>query len=156
MAYFFRFPFGTAFIICGVMNIRALRAWLLVLSAVVLAGEFLHKPTESIPAASPACTLSQRIGLTDITVVYSRPSEGSRHLRWHCAVPGQVWRTGANQATKVTFSTPVKLEGHAIPAGAYALFTIPAEDEWTIILSTNVNQWARFNTIRKTISCGSR
>ncbi len=58
---------------------------------------------------------------------------------------GQVWRTGANNATKITFSTPVKLDGHDIPAGTYALFTIPGEDEWTIIINKNANQWGAFS-----------
>ena len=57
---------------------------------------------------------------------------------------GQVWRTGANQATKISFSTPVKLEGHDIPAGNYSLFTIPGQDEWTIIINRNTNQWGAF------------
>jgi hypothetical protein len=55
-----------------------------------------------------------------------------------------VWRTGANQATKVTFSTPVKLEGTDIPAGTYALFTIPGEKEWTIIINKGATQWGAF------------
>ena len=57
---------------------------------------------------------------------------------------GQVWRTGANQATKITFSTPVKLEGTDIPAGTYALFTIPGETEWTIIINKGATQWGAF------------
>ena len=62
---------------------------------------------------------------------------------------GQVWRTGANQATKITFSTPVKLEGNDIPAGTYALFTIPGETEWTIIINKNATQLGRFQYNQK-------
>src|SRR5215472_7618279 len=76
----------------------------------------------NFPAASPACTLKQRVGLTDIEIVYSRPGVKNRTIFGGIVPYGQVWRTGANQATKVTFSTPVKLEGHEIPAGTYALF----------------------------------
>ena len=98
----------------------------------------------NFPAASPACTLKQRVVLTDITVVYSRPGVKGRTIFGGIVPYGQVWRTGANQATKISFSTPVKLEGHDIPAGTYALFTIPGEDEWTIIINKNVNQWGAF------------
>ena len=101
-------------------------------------------PQIQFPAASPACTLKQRIGLTDVEIVYSRPGVKGRTIFGGIVPYGQVWRTGANQATKISFSTPVKLEGHDIPAGTYALFTIPAEDSWTIILSKKVNQWGAF------------
>ena len=101
-------------------------------------------PNIEFPAASPACTLKQRVGLTDITVVYSRPSVKGRSIFGGIVPFGQVWRTGANQATKITFSTPVKLEGNEIPAGTYSLFTIPGEQQWTVIISKNVNQWGSF------------
>ncbi len=96
------------------------------------------------PAASPACTLKQRVGLTDITVVYSRPSVKGRTIFGGIVPYGEVWRAGANQATKISFSTSVKLEGNEIPAGNYSLFAIPGEQEWTIIISKNVNQWGAF------------
>jgi hypothetical protein len=101
-------------------------------------------PNIEFPAASPACTLKQRVGLTDITVVYSRPGVKGRPIFGGIVPYGIVWRTGANQATKISFSTPVKLEGHDIPAGTYALFTIPGEQEWTIIINKNANQWGAF------------
>jgi Protein of unknown function (DUF2911) len=98
----------------------------------------------NFPAASPACTLKQRVGLTDIEIVYSRPGVKNRTIFGGIVPYGQVWRTGANQATKITFSTPVKLEGHEIPAGIYALFTIPGENEWMIIINKGANQWGSF------------
>ncbi len=101
-------------------------------------------PNIDFPAASPACTLKQRVGLTDITVVYSRPSVKGRTIFGGIVPYGQVWRAGANQATKISFSTPVKLEGNEIPAGNYSLFAIPGEQEWTIIISKNTNQWGAF------------
>ena len=103
-----------------------------------------QSPNIAFPAASPGCTLKQRVGLTDITVVYSRPGVKGRTVYGGIVPFGVVWRTGANQATKISFSTPVKLEGHDIPAGNYALFTIPGADEWTIIINTNTNQWGSF------------
>jgi hypothetical protein len=101
-------------------------------------------PNINFPAASPACTLKQRVGLTDIEVVYSRPSVKGRTIFGGIVPYGQVWRTGANQATKISFSTGVKLEGNDIPAGTYALFTIPGENEWTVIISTNAAQFGAF------------
>lgn len=101
-------------------------------------------PKVDFPAASPGCTLKQRVGLTDITVEYSRPSVKGRTIFGGIVPYGQVWRTGANEATRVTFSTDVKLDGQEVPAGSYALFTIPGEDEWTVILSKNSKQFGAF------------
>jgi len=116
-----------------------------------LAGELLFGPRSSaqtggvnFPAASPACTLKQRVGLTDIEIAYSRPGVKDRTIFGGIVPYGQVWRTGANQATTITFSTPVKLEGHDIPAGTYGLFTIPGPDQWTIIINKNAKQWGSF------------
>ncbi|MGH7950594.1 MAG: DUF2911 domain-containing protein [Limisphaerales bacterium] len=105
---------------------------------------FSQTPKVDFPAASPACTIKQRVGLTDIEVVYSRPGMKGREVFGGIVPYGQVWRTGANAATKITFSTPVKLDGNNVPAGSYALFTIPGENEWTIILSKNASQFGAF------------
>lgn len=102
-------------------------------------------PKVDFPAASPACAIKQRVGLTDITVDYSRPSMKGRAIFGDLVPYGQVWRTGANAATKITFSTPVKLNGQDVPAGSYALFTIPGEQQWTVILSKNANQFGAFS-----------
>jgi hypothetical protein len=101
-------------------------------------------PQVEFPAASPSCTIKQRVGLTDIEVDYSRPSMKGRSIFGGIVPYGQVWRTGANAATRVTFSTEVKLNGNDIPAGSYALFTIPGEDEWTVILSKKADQFGAF------------
>ncbi len=103
-------------------------------------GSFAQAPKLEFPAPSPACTIKQRVGLTDVEVVYSRPSMKGRQIFGSLVPYGAVWRTGANAATKISFSTPVKLNGTEIPAGTYALYTIPGEDEWTIILNKGVGQ----------------
>lgn len=113
-------------------------AWLLAFSLPA------QTPKVDFPAASPACTLNQRVGLTDIEIVYSRPGVKNRTIFGGIVPYGQVWRTGANAATKITFSTQVKLNGTDIPAGTYALFTIPGEDEWTIIINKGAAQWGAF------------
>ena len=97
-------------------------------------------PKLEFPAPSPACTIKQRVGLTDIEIVYSRPSAKGREIFGNVVPFGTVWRTGANNATKITFSTPVKLNGTEIAAGSYALYTIPGESEWTIILNKGVGK----------------
>jgi len=101
-------------------------------------------PPVEFPAASPACTLKQRVGLTDIEIDYSRPGMKGREIYGGIVPFNQVWRTGANQSTKISFSTPVKLESHEIPAGKYALYTIPGENEWTVIISKNTRLWGAF------------
>ena len=102
-------------------------------------GLLAQAPQIQFPAASPACTLKQRVGLTDIEIVYSRPSMKGRVIFGGVVPYDQVWRTGANASTKISFSTPVKLNGVEIPAGKYALYTIPGQTEWTIIIHKNTN-----------------
>jgi hypothetical protein len=127
------------------MNPKMLRSLVVAMSGLTLAlGLQAQTPAVNFPAASPACTIKQRVGLTDIEIVYSRPGVKNRTIFGGIVPYGQVWRTGANQATKVTFSTPVKLEGTDIPAGTYALFTIPGEKEWTVIINKGAAQWGAF------------
>ena len=97
-------------------------------------------PPVQFPAPSPACTLQQRVGLTDIEVVYSRPGIKGRQIFGGVVPFDKVWRTGANNATKITFSTPVKINGTDVAAGNYALYTIPGQSEWTIILNKGVGK----------------
>jgi len=97
------------------------------------------------PQASPLASIKERVGVTDVSIEYSRPSARERKIFGGLLPYGAVWRTGANAATKVTFSTDVKLGGAAVPAGSYALFTIPGEAEWTVILSKVVDgQWGSY------------
>jgi Protein of unknown function (DUF2911) len=127
------------------MNLKILRYFFAIAGGLLLAASLAAQtPKVDFPAASPTCTLKQRVGLTDIEIVYSRPGVKNRTIFGGIVPYGQVWRTGANGATKVTFSTSVKLNGTEIPAGTYALFTIPGEDEWTIIINKGAAQWGAF------------
>jgi hypothetical protein len=127
------------------MNSKILLSSLVWASGLVFTcGLLAQTPKVDFPAASPACTLKQHVGLTDIEIVYSRPGVKGRPIFDGLVPYGQVWRTGANNATKITFSTPVKLNGAEIPAGTYALFTIPGETEWTIIINKGAAQWGAF------------
>ncbi|WP_207435840.1 DUF2911 domain-containing protein [Sabulibacter ruber] len=94
-----------------------------------------------MPSASPAATIKQTIGLTDVTVEYSRPSMKGRKIFGDLEAYGDIWRTGANASTKLTFSDEVMLEGNKVPAGQYALYTIPGEKEWTVIIHKNTKHW---------------
>ncbi|MGD0651477.1 MAG: DUF2911 domain-containing protein [Verrucomicrobiia bacterium] len=117
------------------MNPKLLRSALMFVSGLVFAaGVFAQTPRVEFPAASPACTLKQRIGLTDIEIVYSRPGMKNRVIFGGLVPYSEVWRTGANASTRISFSTAVKLNGAEIPAGKYALYTVPGEKEWTVII----------------------
>lgn len=101
-----------------------------------------------MPAASPTQTLSQDFGLGKIDITYSRPGLKGRAAFGNgslLAPFGIVWRTGANSATKVTFSDPVTVGNTVLAAGSYGLFTIPGEKEWTIIFNTNSKGWGSFD-----------
>ena len=97
-------------------------------------------PALSFPAPSPAATVSQRVGLTDIEITYSRPGIKGRVIFGGLVPLGELWRTGANAATKISFSTDVTLGGQAVPAGTYSLFTVPETGEWTVILNKVAEQ----------------
>ena len=102
-------------------------------------------PKIDFPQASPTSELKQRVGLTDVELVYARPSVKGRKIFGGLVPNGEVWRTGANEATKITFSTDVKFGGQAVPAGSYALFTIPGAAEWTVILNKVTGQWGSYS-----------
>jgi hypothetical protein len=110
------------------------------LSLMAASAALAETPKIEFPAASPACTMKQRVGLTDIEISYSRPDVKGRTIFGDVVPFDKVWRTGANKATKIVFSTPVKFSGTEVPAGSYALFTIPGKAEWTVILSKVADQ----------------
>jgi hypothetical protein len=97
------------------------------------------------PRLSPKATVSQVVGLTEIAITYGRPAVKGREI-WGTLVPyGQVWRTGANEATVFSVSTDVKVEGKPLAAGKYGFFTIPNKDHWTLVFSKTWDQWGAFD-----------
>ena len=93
---------------------------------------------------SPACTLSQEVGISRIELTFARPAVKGRKI-WGELVPfGQVWRAGANSATTFTFSHPAKVAGRELPAGTYGFFVIPDEKRWTLILNRKAKQWGAY------------
>jgi hypothetical protein len=97
-----------------------------------------------LPRGSQRAEVSQRIGITDITIEYHRPLAKDRKI-WDGLVPyGAVWRAGANENTTITFSDPVLVEGKPLDKGTYGLHMIPNAEEWTIIFSKNSTSWGSF------------
>ena len=93
------------------------------------------------PKLSPHSVLIQEVGFNEITIDYCRPSVKGRVIFGELVPYGQIWRTGANASTKIKFKDDVSIEGLEVPAGEYALYTIPGKDEWTIIIHTITSYW---------------
>ncbi len=117
----------------------------------------VNAQTLKVPAPSPTETLKQNFALSDITIEYSRPSVKGRVVFGDLVPFGKVWRTGANSATKITFGEDLTVEGVAVKAGTYALYSMPGKDSWTFMLYNDLtlggnvsdykmeNEVARFN-----------
>ncbi|MGB8510536.1 MAG: DUF2911 domain-containing protein [Pyrinomonadaceae bacterium] len=142
-------------------------ALLLVLCVASLASA-QNAPSVRLPRPSPKASIMQTIGVTDMTITYSRPAMKGRKI-WGDApaaattgtatlddsrarlkdapiVPyGHVWRTGANEATTFTVSDDVLINGQSLAAGTYSLHTIPGKDEWTFIFNSDAGQWGSFS-----------
>jgi tetratricopeptide (TPR) repeat protein len=123
-------------------------AWRGILFCLLMAAMSGVSPAQSfvldLPLQSQRAKISQRIGITDITISYHRPLVNDRKV-WDGLVPyGKVWRAGANENTTITFSDPVQIEGKPLDKGTYGLHMIPTADEWTIIFSKNSTSWGAF------------
>ena len=112
---------------------------LLALSSLAFAQEL------NLPRISQKAAVMQTIGLTDVTITYSRPGVKGRVI-WGELVPyDKVWRTGANKATTISLSDDVTINGQSIAAGTYSLHTIPGKDQWTVIFNKVANQWGSYS-----------
>ena len=126
--------------LCATMRGSFFCLLMAVLSGASLAQSFVL----DLPLQSQQAEVTQRIGITDITIAYHRPLVNDRKV-WGGLVPyGQVWRAGANINTTITFSDPVQIEGKPLDKGTYGLHMIPNADEWTIIFSKNATSWGSF------------
>ena len=95
---------------------------------------------------SPNAVVSQTIGTTEVTVTYGRPAVRGRDIFGGLVPFDQIWRTGADEATTITFSDDVRVEGEPLEAGTYSLFTIPQEEgDWTVIFNHVADQWGAYN-----------
>ncbi|WP_237276042.1 DUF2911 domain-containing protein [Tenacibaculum ovolyticum] len=113
----------------------------IVLSLFVAAIALTTNAQIKTPAPSPSSKLEQAVGLTDVTLDYSRPGMRGRTIFGDLVPFNKVWRTGANANTKVTFSNNVTIDGKELKKGTYALYTKPAKDSWEVIFYTDSNNW---------------
>ena len=140
---------------------------LFALVAFVLSGASIATAQLRFPRPSSSATVMQTVGVTDVTIVYSRPAVKGRKIwgDWPVEAPGEatlddqdtrpagapivpyghIWRTGANEATRFTVTDDVLINGQPLPAGTYSLHSIPGKDEWTIIFNTVADQGGSFD-----------
>lgn len=100
--------------------------------------ESLEAQQLKVPAPSPLQTIKQAVGLSDITIEYSRPGVKERSVFGDVVPFGKIWRTGANASTKITFGEDVKVSGNPVSAGTYAIYSIPNKDSWEIMIYKDV------------------
>jgi hypothetical protein len=123
--------------------------WILLLTAAASRPSPAQSLVLDLPLPSQPAEISQRIGITDVTIKYHRPLVNDRKI-WGGLVPYRaVWRAGANENTTITFSDPVLIEGKPLDKGTYGLHMIPTADEWTIIFSKNSTSWGSFTYDQK-------
>jgi hypothetical protein len=122
-----------------------MRKTILIITAMLIVTAAYGQQALRLPAPSPKANLMQTVGITDITIDYSRPGVKGRTI-WGGLVPyDQIWRTGANAATTIEFSDDVLINGQKLAKGKYALFTIPGRDQWTVVFNKQGEQWGAFN-----------
>ena len=107
----------------------------------VLTVSFTVNAQIETPQPSPSQKIEQKVGLTDVTLEYSRPSMKGRTIFGDLVPHGKLWRTGANKNTTVTFSTDVTIGGKAVKAGTYAIFTKPNANNWEVLFYSDANNW---------------
>lgn len=106
-----------------------------------LASSIVSQAQVQAPQPSPFTKIEQKVGLTDVTLEYSRPAMRDREIFGTLVPFGKVWRTGANDNTKISFSDDVIIEGKQLEKGTYAIFTIPDESSWEIIFYSDASNW---------------
>ncbi len=109
----------------------------LICIALILATSFSHAQRLRTPTLSPITKITQQVGLTEIGLEYSRPSAKGREVMGGLVPYGDIWRTRANASTKITLTESATIGGNPVEAGTFALYTIPREDAWTIIIHGN-------------------
>ncbi len=97
------------------------------------------------PMASPNAAVNQTIGLTEVEVTYGRPSVRDRVIFGDLVPFSEVWRTGANESTVISFSDDVLIEGEHVEEGIYSMYTIPEEDRWTIIINEKLSWGTQYD-----------
>jgi Protein of unknown function (DUF2911) len=122
-------------------SIKAILLAVLLIEILSITGYSQNKEEVRI---SPKATVKQTVGFTNITIDYGRPGVKGRTI-WGGLVPyNAVWRAGANEATKITFASDVKIDGKKLKAGSYSFFAIPTQKTWTLIFNKVADQWGAF------------
>ena len=126
-------------------NVLVLATMLLFVPLSLSAQAIEHPGRDNSEArVSPNASISQTIGNAVVSIEYSRPSVKGRDVFGGLQPYGEVWRTGANEATTIVIPKDAKVEGQDLPAGVYALFTIPGETEWKVVFNSTAKQWGHF------------
>ena len=113
----------------------------ILLSLILVGAVTLGNAQVKAPQPSPSATVKQTIGLSEVTVEYSRPSAKERKVFGNLVPMDQLWRTGANGSTDITFGADAIFGGVKVPAGKYALYSIPGKNDWQVILYKDTEQW---------------
>ena len=122
-----------------------MRKTMILMLSLTIAGAVSAQQALNLPRPSPKSSLMQTIGITDMTINYNRPGVKGRSI-WGALVPyDKVWRTGANEATTIEFSTDVMINGQKLPKGLYSLHTTPGRDSWQIMFNSVAEQWGSYS-----------
>jgi hypothetical protein len=122
-----------------------MRKTLLTVVALAVATSAFAQQQIRTPRPSPQASLTQAVGITDMTIKYARPAVRGRAI-WGGLVPyDKVWRTGANEATTISFTDDVWINGQKLPKGTYSLHTIPGQTQWTVIFNSVADQWGSYS-----------
>jgi hypothetical protein len=113
----------------------------IIFALAILIANFTLEAQVKTPQSSPKATVYQTVGLTEVTLEYSRPSAKGRTVFGDLVPFGKLWRTGANQNSMVTFSEDVVIKGNTLKKGKYAIFTTPKADMWEVIFYTDTENW---------------
>ncbi|SDB27514.1 Protein of unknown function [Flavobacteriaceae bacterium MAR_2010_188] len=113
----------------------------ILLFTAIVAMSFTGIAQINTPAASPTAEMEQKVGLTDVTIKYSRPSMKGRTVMGNLVPYDKIWRTGANQNTMITFGDDVMIGGSTVKAGTYAIFTKPGQTKWDVYFYTDTENW---------------
>jgi hypothetical protein len=118
---------------------------LTLLAVAILASPLAAERADDAKRKSKNGLASGTLDGVEITIEYGRPNVNGRTI-WGQLVPyGKIWRTGADEATTISFSADVSIEGNALAAGTYSLFTVPGEDSWEIVFNEVADQWGAYN-----------
>ncbi|HEY4619089.1 MAG TPA: DUF2911 domain-containing protein [Flavobacterium sp.] len=113
----------------------------ILIALAIIITQFTIEAQVKTPQASPKATITQVVGLTDVEVVYSRPSARGRAVFGNLVPFGKLWRTGANENTTISFSDDVIIGGKTLKKGKYAIYTIPNIESWEVIFYANTDNW---------------